>query len=394
VLKGNFSRGLRGRRLRQGLVVFQFVISCVLIISTFVVMNQLRFMLNEDLGFDKEQVVVMDARRANSSVRSEQSDSIKQELASHASVRQVSATYAVPGGSGWRGQMAFPEGRAPDDGMELEYIAVDHDYIQAMGLNVVAGRDFSRDFATDTETGILLNEAAVRAIGWESPEAAIGKHLSSPGSGKKDGIVVGVIEDYHHHGLQQPIGPIMMGINPGIYSLFAVRAETADMRSTLAHLETVWQRFFSGYDFSYFFLDEFFYRQYRSEIRLTRIFGTFAALAILIAGMGLFGLTTFTVERRTKEIGVRKVLGASEVGIVVLLAREISRLLLVSFAVSMPLGYWIMTRWLQGFSFQTKIHVWVLLGTGAIVLLVAWLTIAYQSLRAALSNPSSSLRCE
>ena len=394
VIKNRFQAGLKGTRLRQGLVVFQFAASCVLITATIVVFNQLKFMQSQSLGFEKEQVVVLDARQADAGVRIEKYQAIKQELKAHPSVQSVSASGAVPGRSGWRNQFAQPEGRAEDDGVELEYLAADHDFVETLGLEMAAGRDFSPAYATDKDTAVLINEAAVEHIGWGSPQNAVGKRLDSFGSGKPVGIVVGVVKDYHHHGLQENIGPMMFGITPSAFSLFAVRIDTTDVSASLAHLEDVWDRFFAGYDFRYFFLDDDYERQYLSEKRLMKIFAGFASLAVLIACLGLFGLAAYTAERRTKEIGIRKVLGASGTGIVLLLSKEFSRLILISFGIALPIAYFGLNRWLAGFAYHTKIHAGVFLLTGLVVAAGAWLTVSYQSIKAAGADPVKSLRYE
>ena len=231
-LKGSYATSRRGRRLRQGLVVFQFALSCALIVSTLVVLNQVRYMQQQDLGFDKEQVLVLDARTAPRAPRTRQYETIKRALSEHPSVEHVSASFVAPGRSGWRGQIAFPEGRAEDKGLLVEYVPVDHDFVATFRLQVIAGRDFSTAFETDREQALLINEAAVRAMGWATPEQALGKRLQTSG---KDGFVIGVVKNYHHHGLQKEIGPMVLAITP-FYQYFSLRITAADLPSTTVRL--------------------------------------------------------------------------------------------------------------------------------------------------------------
>ena len=389
-LKGSYTTSRRGRRLRQGLVVFQFALSCALIVSTLVVLNQVRYMQQQDLGFDKEQVLVLDARTAPRALRTRHYETIKRALSEHPSVEQVSASFVAPGRSGWQGQIAFPEGRAEDEGLLVEYVPVDHDFVATFRLQMIAGRDFSTAFETDREQAMLINEAAVRAMGWATPEQALGKRLQTSG---KDGFVVGVVKDYHHHGLQEEIGPMVLAITP-LYQYFSLRITAADIPSTLAHLEQVWNTFFSGYPFDYFFLDEDYDRQYQAEEQLTNIFSTFSFLAILIACLGLFGLAAFTARQRTKEIGIRKTLGASVPGIVALLSKDFLLLVGIAFVVATPVAYLAMERWLVGFAYRIDLSAWIFLLAGVLMLAIALLTVSYQSIKAALGDPVKALRYE
>ena len=392
-LKGRFMTGRRGAKLRKALVVFQFALSGALIIGTFVMLSQLRYMQVQDLGFDAEQVMVLDARRAPGQEMSRRIDVFKQELAAHPAVQMVSSTGAVPGRSGWRGQISFPEGWAKNKSISLEYVPVDFNFIGTLGLKLAAGRDFDRSFATDKGTAVIINEEAVAAAGWESAQAAIGKGFASPGSGKPEGQVIGVVEDFHQHGLREPIGPMMFGIrSPN--SLFALRFHAAEAASVVAHIKKTWSRFFAGYPFDFFFLDEDFAREYGQEQRLMRIFATFTILTILIAALGLFGLSAYSLQQRTKEIGVRKMLGASVIDIAALLSRDFLKLVFIAFVIAAPAGYFSMQRWLQSYAYRTGIGIGIFLGGAALMMMVALVTISYQAVKAALTDPVKSLRYE
>ena len=392
-LKGSFMTGRRGVKLRKALVVFQFALSGALIIGTFVMLSQLRYMQGQNLGFDAEQVVVLDGRRAPGQEMSQRIDVFKHELAAHPAVEFVSSTGAVPGRSGWRGQISFPEGWAKNKSISLEYIPVDFDFIKTLGLRLVAGRDFDPSFATDKDTAVIINEEAVAVVGWESPQAAIGKGFASPGSGKPEGRIIGVVKNFHQHGLREPIGPMMFGIrSPN--SLFAMRIHAAEAVAVVSHLKKTWSRFFAGYPFDFFFLDENFAREYGQEQRMMRIFGTFTVLTILIASLGLFGLSAFSLQQRTKEIGVRKMLGASVIDIAALLSGDFLKLVFFAFLIAAPVGYIAMHRWLQNFAYRTGIGVAVFLAGAAFMMLAAVATISYQALKAALTDPVKSLRYE
>jgi putative ABC transport system permease protein len=392
-LKGNFTAGRQGIRLRQGLVVFQFAVSCALIIGTLVVFSQLRYMQSRDLGFTREQILVLDARKTPWATRTGKYETIKQELQKHTAVKEVSATQAVPGRTGWQGQIVFPEGRPKDQGLEVEYLAVDYDFVQTFGLELVAGRNLSADFTSDQSNALLINETAVWKMGWETPANAIGKKIDSP-SGYPQGVVVGVVKDYHQHGLQERIAPVVMDLEPEFFELFAMRINPAEVSATLAHLESTWNAFFAGYPMEYSFLDEDFARQYTQEVRLTKIFTTFSSLAILIACLGLFGLVAFTTVQRTKEIGIRKVLGASVPHIAALLAKDFLKLVTLAFLLAAPLAWYFMNRWLEAFAYRISISFWIFGLAGSLALLIALLTVSWQSITAALVNPVKSLRNE
>ncbi|MEM9667010.1 MAG: ABC transporter permease, partial [Bacteroidota bacterium] len=246
VLKGRFATGQRGVRLRRGLVVVQFALSGVLIMATLVVLDQLQYMQRQDLGFDDEQVLVLDARQAPGADLVERSEGLQQALAAHAAVTEVSAMWAVPGRNGWRGQLSFPEDWPEGESISLEYIGVDYGFAEALGLRFVAGRSFDPAFRTDAATAVIINEAAVAEAGWGSAEDAIGKGFTSPGSGKPDGVVIGVVEDYHHHGLQQRIEPIMFGLRTG-NGLLTLRVDAADAEAVIDHAQATWSSFFPTY---------------------------------------------------------------------------------------------------------------------------------------------------
>lgn len=390
-MKGPSNSSSRGSWLRKGLVGFQFTTSGVLIVVTLVATAQIQFMQSRPLGFDAEQVVVVDARKVPGRERSARYEAFEQSIKTHSSVTNVSSMWTVPGRSGWQGQLSFPEGFAEDASIGLEYLAVGWDVIPTLGIRVIAGRAFDREIGQDERSAVLINEEAVKAAGWASAEEAIGKRFTSPGSGKPEGVVVGVFENYHHHGLQESIAPMMMGISPS-NGLFAIRVETAQMASVVSHIEGIWDQFFPGYMYETFFLDDDFALQYQEEQRLTRVLTIFAILTILIACLGLSGLTAFATAQRTKEIGIRKTMGASSKQVVMLLSGDSMRPIFVSFVIASAIGYFISYKWIERFAYRTDIGVELLVLAGVIMMLIAFLTVSFQSVRAAMADPVKSIR--
>ncbi|MDZ7771284.1 MAG: ABC transporter permease [Balneolaceae bacterium] len=397
VLKSGFTSFGKGATLRKGLVVFQFAVTCFLIICTVVVVKQLDYMQSEELGFQKEQVVVMDARRGQSSLSPNQYVTVKQQLASHPAVTQVTSAMATPGRSGWRSILAYGEGQNPDQSLSVEYLPVDFDYIPTFGLELAAGRAFDPERPSDAQSGVVINRAAVEAFGWDSPAEAIGKQVTTINSLLED-PVLGVIENYHHHGLQHNIQPMVMVVEPQYFDYYALRFDAAQGLSgasgMIEHMRSTWEEFFPGYTFNYFFLDEDYATQYNTQSRLAGIYGIFSGLAVFIACMGLFGLVAFTTSRRTKEIGIRKVLGAGISHIIFLISREFLALVGLAFLLASLPAWWFMDRWLQDFAFRTEIGAGVFAVTLLAGVLICLLTVSWQSLRAATMNPVKSLRSE
>ncbi|SDK00998.1 putative ABC transport system permease protein [Catalinimonas alkaloidigena] len=397
-LKGSFSTSRRGGRLRHGLVVFQFALSGVLIAATLVVLQQVDYMQGQSLGFDREQVLILEAGTTPGPLRYQQRDALMASLQRIPGVEVASATGAPPGYAGWGGQICFPEGRPREAGMSVEFVPADHDYVKTYGLDLMAGRDFAvgRDrVPVDTITiqnPLLINETAVREMGWETPEAALGKTIESP-SGAPRGTVIGVLQDYHQHGLQTRIRPVVLSLYP--YSeYYALRLAPGQIQPAVRQAEQVWQEFFPGYAFQYEFLDDAFDQLYRSEVRLARIFSTFAGLSIFVACLGLFGLAAYATQQRTKEIGVRKVLGATVTDLVGMLSKDFLKLVGLAFLVAAPLAYWLLDRWLDDFAYRMPLGPGLFLLTGVLMVLIAWLTVSVQSLRAAQANPVDSLKNE
>jgi putative ABC transport system permease protein len=272
-------------------------------------------------------------------------------------------------------------------------MAIDENYIKTMGLELVAGRGFDRQHETELKDGLILNETAVSMFGWASPEEAIGKKIASP-SGSPQGEVIGVVKDYHQFGLQQNIGPMAMDYNPGNSYLYAVRYKAANTQELITALNALWIKNFPGYDFNYFFLDQDFERQYQTEQRLAKVFGLFALITIVIAVIGLLGLVSFMVASRTKEIGVRKVLGADVIHITAMLSKEFVILVAIANIIAFPLAWYFADQWLSNFANRDELNPFIFVMTMAIALIITLATISLQTIKAALTDPIKSLRYE
>ncbi len=393
IVKGIFHTGKVGVRLRQSLVVVQFFISSALIVSTLVVMDQLGYMMKQDLGFDNKQVLVVNAGKVSYDHRNKNYTSFKYELSSMAGVERVAYTNAIPGNYGWDGQVAYPEGKSMEESVSTEFIVADEDYVKTLGFQLLAGRDFDTSGGSELPDALIINEACVLAMGWETADNAIGKRIDSP-SGMPRGVVVGVIKDYHQHGLQKKIHPVVLSTMTQYATQYVIRYSAASTQELLGQIETQWKSFFPGRDLEYSFLDESFAKQYASELRLANIFATFSTIAIVIAIVGLFGLVSFVVAFKTKEIGIRKVLGAETHHVFTLLSKDFIILVLIGFVLAVPLVVYLMNNWLQNFAYKTSIDSLTILLTGLAAVAIALITISYHALKAAATDPVKSLRYE
>ncbi len=320
-------------------------------------------------------------------------ETLRDMLLTHPAVESVSAAVAVPGMNGWRGQLSFPEGWGEDESVSLEYIGVDAFYLRTMGLELVAGRDFDPERTTDAERAVIINEAAVREVGWASAADAIGKQFTSPGSGKPDGVVIGVVRDYNHHGLQEEIGSIMYGLTP-VGGLVAVRFARGQSASVQEHVHSVVEAFHPTYTTRSWMLGEGFARQYEQEVRLGQVTGVFSILAVVIALLGLFGLAAYEAVQRTREIGIRKVLGASSSRIMRLLVARTMALVLAGYAVAVPIVLVAIGRWQASFAYAAPVFVPYVVGGGLGLGVLCLVAVGYQAFRAGRRRPVHALRME
>ncbi len=386
VLKGASVQGSQKKPLRSGLIVFQFFVSTSLIIATIVVYQQLQYMQNKKLGYNKDQVLFLpDARLLGSN-----QDAFVQQLLQDSRVTAASISRSVPGGTIMDGTEIYPKNEK-GNGAEIHanISHVDYEYLKTLGIKVLQGRNFSKEFPTDS-AAIVINEAAVRELGWTN-ETAVGKSIVR--SGQKEFRVIGVVQDFNYASVKQQISPLMMMLG-GNYGGLILKINTTGIEAFLSDLGKRWTSFAPAGPLEYSFLDEKFAALYAGEKRTQQIFSSFAILAVIIASLGLFGLSAFVIEQRTKEIGIRKVLGASVQNVLVLVSGEFLLLVTIAFLISIPVTWWAMHAWLQDFAYRININAWIFALAGVLVVLVALLTISFQAIKAAISNPVKSLRTE
>ena len=389
VLKGTMKARSTNVLLRKGLVITQFAVSVAMIVGTLILFHQLEYMRNKKLGFDKEHVVTM--RLANQWMGNRY-ESYKQALLQNPHILGATGASVVPGGLIDFGVIRAA-GASEEENLTALTFRAGHDFVETLGLELAAGRDFARARATDSTQAVLINETAARALGWDDP---VGKEIEFPGSRRTQRrTVIGVVRDFHIKSLHQRIEPLVFAFGqPGNLWFPSIKIRGEDVSGALAFLQTTWNEIYPDYPFEYSFLDTDFDRLYTAEKRLEGIFGAFALFSIVIACLGLFGLASFMAEQRTKEIGVRKALGASVGGIVLLLSKDFVKLVTVAFVLGAPLAYLGMNRWLDDFAYRVDISWGIFLIAGSLSLAIAFLTISYQSIRAALADPVESLRYE
>jgi putative ABC transport system permease protein len=393
VLKGLFKAGNSTVSFRKVLVVTQFAISIVLLISTAIVFQQLHYMQDASLGFNKERVVTM----GYNSGLDKTYESFRNALLRDPHILDATLSSRVPSG-----RLLDEMGASSESGdslrpvnADIKFVAVDHDFLKTYGIPIVAGRDFSRDYATDT-SNFLLNVAATRVLGVRSPAEMVGKNFSYGGA---KGKVIGIMGDFNFEDLHQHILPLIFIIPPASqasnnYGNISIKLAGGNISGSLAHIETTWKRFLPDVPFEYTFLNERFDRLYKNEQRQGSLFTAFAGIAIFIASLGLFGLSAFTITQRVKEIGVRKVLGASAGSIVGLLSMDFLKLVAIAALIAFPIAWYAMHIWLGDFAYRIPIRWWVFLAAGALAAAIALVTISVQAIRAALANPVKALRSE
>ncbi len=388
VLKGSSRAGTVNASLRKILVVLQFVISVVFIIGTGVVADQMRFVQDKHLGFDKEQLVVMPLGDPRQRLIY---NTYKDKISDYPNVLGVTVANEMPGGL--VNDILFTPDGAPDEELvRINNMWIDHDFIRTMGIELSAGRDFSRSFPTDTLQAFVINEAAVKWLGWEG--APLDKKIRL--GNFKDGRVIGVVRDFHVRSLHSGIEPMMLQLAPGPDPLhyLAIRIAPDDLAGTMGFLESNWREIYPDDSFTYSFLDEDFNRLYQNEARQGNIFRSFSVLAVFIACLGLLGLASFTAEQRTREIGVRKVLGASASGIVALLSKEYVKLVVYANLIAWPIAYFVMNDWLDSFAYSTDLSLGIFILAAALAIAVTMLTVSYRAVSVAHTDPVDALQHE
>ncbi len=390
VLRGKLHTSSGGIRLRKSLVIFQFGTSVALMAGTLVVFNQISYMMRQPLGVDITQTLVLKGPDVTDSLYTDSFNTFKTEMLRNTAISSITSSTNVPGDEiFWTNGIKRISG-GPESRITIYNVGIDEDYVPSFGLKLVAGRNFSASFRTDT-AAVLLNEAATRILAYTTPEEAIQQEVSLGGDTMK---IIGVLANYHQMSLKQLQAPMVFRWIPAASNFYALKISTTQPSETLAQIQQEWHEFFPGNPFEYFFLDAFFNRQYQSDRLFGHVFTLFSGLAIFVACLGLFGLASFTTLQRTKEIGVRKVLGASVRSIVALLSQEFLQLILVASLLAIPLAYWVMDRWLAVYPFRIDLSWWFFALPLLLVLLIAMLTVGYQTIKAALANPVKSLRYE
>ncbi len=380
-LRGGRMGGRSAAWIRKGLIVAQFTCAIGLLIATAVIFQQLTHLRTKRLGFDKEHVVVVSDR--GRALRTSYG-SFKDELLRSPHVVSVASGQSPDKDGGY-----FINAGSDENVLRLRLVGVDFDYAETLDLNFLAGEPFSTTRQTDSTLAFVANEQAVAALGWEDP---VGNIFNRFWQG--EGAVVGVVEDFHMRTLREPIQPILLMLEPGYSPTLLVRLEAGGVATGLEDLQNSWSRFVPDRPLFYSFLDDQLAALYQAEERLAQIFGLFALLAIFVACLGLYGLAAFTAERRTKEIGIRKVLGASVSGLVALLSTDFLKLAGMAFVIAAPIVYFAVQTWLQGFAYRIELGPWVFIGAGALALMIALVAVSYQALRAALADPVEALRSE
>lgn len=387
VLKGAFKNSARGVRLRKGLIVTQFVISVILIAGTIVVFKQVSYMRNQRLGANIDQTMVLTAPQTVKGTASYQNayQPFKSSVLQLRAVKNITASTDVPGNEIYWTNGSKRLG-ADKSVVSLYNLGVDCDFIPSYDIKMIAGRNFSPTFGTDS-SGVLLNQAATKILGFKDGTEAIGEKII-----RGDTLtIVGVTADFHQVGLQKSIDPIIMVLSPDRANYYSVKVNPADMEQTIQKLSALWSKYFPQDPFDYYFLDEKFAAQYKSDVQFGTVFGIFAVLAIFIACFGLLGLSAYNVLQRTKEIGIRKVLGASLTNIFVLLSRDFIQLVIISLMLAIPISWFLMNHWLLSYAYRIYTSWWIFAMAGVITLVVAVITISVQILKAVARNPVQSL---
>ncbi|HKH61964.1 MAG TPA: FtsX-like permease family protein [Flavitalea sp.] len=387
-LKGNFSQSARGNFIRKALVVFQFTMTIALIASILIINQQMRYLKNKSLGFDDNAVVEIKFNGQSAVIN--QYNVIRNQFLKNQYILNVSKhSQNVVGGLG-NGWTTTENLKGEEISTSLYHLSVDTTYFSTYNMQLAAGRFFSNNMPTDTTKSVLVNEAAVRTFGWQKPENAIGKKF---GKGDQTRYVIGVVKDFNFESLHKPVEALLIGYAQRGNRL-SVKIDMAHADEAISHIENTWKSVVPDVPLQYSFIDESLAKQYGDEKKMEGIFYGFSGLSLLIACMGLFGLSIFVVERKVKEIGVRKVLGASVSGIVALLSKDFLKLVLIAFLIACPLSWAFMNNWLQDFSYRINIGWSVFVLAGLAALLIALLTVSFQAIKAAIANPVDSLRME
>ncbi len=391
VLKGAFKNSGKGQFLRKGLIIGQFATSVVLIVGTVVVFQQVSFMRNQQLGANINRTLVLNGPvSVPDTIYRDTYKSFKDELLQISGVKSMAASTSVMGKEIYYTNGAMLQHSLTHQYYTFAFQYMDYDFVPGYDINILAGRNFSTKFTTDNR-GVLLNEAAIKLFGITSPQAALKESIIYDGDPYK---VVGVLADFHQLGLNTAVNPMVFVLKPQANNFYSIKLNSANTPQTVAAVQKVWNEHFPADPFNFFFLNQAFDQQYKADVQFGKVFGIFSFLAICIACFGLLSLSAYNVIQRTKEIGIRKVLGASVSGIFMMLSREMVLLVAIGILVAIPIAWFVMHVWLQDFAYRISIQWWVFVLAGIAALLIALLTVSFQAIKAALANPVKSLRTE
>jgi putative ABC transport system permease protein len=393
VLKGKFTNSLAAVSIRKGMVVFQFVISIGLIVASVVIANQMKYLRTKDLGFAKDQQIILPLR---SSAAKTSSVAFRNSVAGIPGITSAGASYYYPGTPNPTDWLLYKEGESKTNAKQVYINFVDDKFLQTLNIQPVAGRLFTYNIASDSANGIIINEEAVKKYGFASPEAAIGKWIGfEPGESLFRLYIVGVVKNFHFQDLRATIEPYAFLLNSGTrFNYIIAHASEGNIGNTLKTLEAAWHKLNPNDPFEYSFLDQDFQKNYEAESRQASLINSFTIIAIIISCLGLFALATFSAEQRIKEIGVRKVLGASVTSIVALISKDFLKLVAVAIVIACPVAWFAMNKWLENFAFRIDITWQIFALTAVLAILVALFTISFQAIKAAIANPVKSLRTE
>ena len=384
-VRGKLGGGTKGQTLRKGIVIIQFAIAVFMIIGILVIVRQIEYLKNRDLGFNREMLVVVPAGSA-------QNDALKNRLIQHPNIKSVSFDLSIPG-QFTQDDTFVPENRNQDDMFRTSTFFVGYDFLKTYEIDLLWGRNFSPEFPTDVKEGLIINETAARELGWGKD--AVGKEMVdfTPDANVRY-RVIGVVRDFHHKSLKMALNPTVLKLNLAFFGFVSVRISPANVPSTLDFLEKTFQELMPRFEYRYFFLDDDFRQKYPNEEKVQSIYTYFGVLAVFVACLGLFGLASFIIERRTKEIGIRKALGAGVRRIVLFLSGEFLKSVLLANLIAWPLAFFFMNRWLRTFAYRIRIEWWFIALAGVLSVVVAFLTVSYQAVKSARANPIDSLRYE
>lgn len=391
VLKGRFKNTGQGVRFRKGMVVVQFMASVALIVGTFTVYQQINFMRTQKLGVNIDQTLVLHSPNIVDSTLLTKFEAFKQQVLQYPEVSAVSASSSVPGRSpDWNAGGIRRLSQREDEANQYRVIMMDHDFIQSYGLEIAAGRPFSGEVSGEEGT-VILNESGAKLMGFTNLDDAINDRINFWGDTFR---IVGVVRDYAQESLKKSVEPLVFRYSPAPGGFYSIKLNTTKVKESMVHFEALWKEFFPGNPFNFFFLDDHYNQQYQADQQFGSVFGVFSGLAIFIACLGLFGLSSLTAIQRTKEIGIRKVLGASVPGILRLVSKDYLMLMAIAVVLAVPVAWWIMHLWLQGFASKITLTWWIFALPSLVVMIIALLTISVQIVKAAMVNPVQSLRYE